>query len=433
MRNSKQKRSRKKKIIWITIAVIFLVIILLQICGGKKDQVITVQTEKVTRRNITQVVSATGKINPEYQVIITPEVTGEIVELPVKDGDNVKKGQLLIKIRPDIYIAQKDRAEANLKSAKATLNMRKNQLDFAQTESERIEKLYKNGISNKQEMERIKSELKSSQAQYNAQNAAVSQTEAALQEVMESLNKTTIYSPMDGTISQLNVELGERVLGSGFTQGTTVMTVADLSQMEADVEVDENDVVLVSIGDKANIELDAFKNRKFAGVVSQIANSAKTSQMGTQEEVVNFEIKITIKDFDEKFRPGMSCNADIETETKNDVLAVPIQSVTARSMEEEEDLKEEDREEDVTFGRNRKKGKQNEPKEVVFIVKDNMAKMKEVKMGISDDTYLEIEDGLVGEEEVISGPYQAISRELKDGVKILIKNKKKSTRKTADK
>jgi len=433
MRNSKRKKSGKKKIIWITIAVIFLIIILLQICGGKKEEVITVQTEKVTKRNITQVVSATGKINPKYQVLITPEVTGEIVELPVKDGDSVKKGQLLIKIRPDIYIAQRDRAEANLKSAKATLNMKKIQLDFAQTESERIEKLYKNGISNEQEMERIKSELKSSQAQYNAQNAIVSQAEAALKEAMESLNKTTIYSPMDGTISQLNVELGERVLGSGFTQGTNVMTVADLSKMEADVEVDENDVVLVSIGDKANIELDAFKNRKFIGVVSQIANSAKTSQMGTQEEVVNFEIKITIKDFDEKFRPGMSCNADIETETKNDVLAVPIQSVTARSMEEEEDLKEEDSGEDVTFGRKKKKGKQDEPKEVVFIVEDNIAKMKEVKMGISDDTYLEIKEGLVGEEEVISGPYRAISREIKDGVKILVKNKKKSTEKTGDK
>lgn len=432
MKNAKQKKSRKKKIIWITIAVIFLIIILSQICGGKKEQVITVQTEKVTKRNITQVVSATGKINPKNKVIITPEVTGEIVELPVKDGDNVKKGQLLVKIKPDIYIAQKDRAEANLKSAKATLNMRKNQLDFAQTESERIEKLYKNGISNKQEMDRIKSELKSSQAQYNAQNAAVSQTEAALKEVMESLNKTTIYSPMDGTISQLNVELGERVLGSGFTQGTNVMTVADLSKMEAEVEVDENDVVLVSIGDKANIELDAFKNRKFVGVVSQIANSAKTSQMGTQEEVVNFEIEITIKDFDDKFRPGMSCNADIETETKNDVLAVPIQSVTARSTEEEEET-EKNRDEDETFGRKRRKGKKDKPKEVVFIVKDNIAKMKEVKMGISDDTYLEIKDGLVGEEEVISGPYRAISRELKDGVKIVVKNRKKSAGKTGDK
>ena len=433
MKNAKQKKSRKKKIIWITIAVISLVIILSQICSGKKEQVITVQTEKVTKKNITQVVSATGKINPKNKVIITPEVTGEIVELPVKDGDKVKKGQILIKIRPNIYIAQKDRAEANLRSAKATLNMKKIQLDFLQTESERIGKLYKDGISNKQEMDRIKSERKSSQAQYNAQYAAVSQTEAALKEVMESLNKTTIYSPMNGTISQLNVELGERVLGSGFTQGTNVMTVADLSKMEAEVEVDENDVVLVSIGDKANIELDAFKNRKFVGVVSQIANSAKTSQMGTQEEVVNFEIKITVEDFDEKFRPGMSCNADIETETKNNVLAVPIQSVTARSMEEEEDSGEKNRSEDETFGRKRGKSKKNKPKEVVFIVKDNIAKMKEVKMGISDDTYLEIKDGLVGEEEVISGPYRAISRELKDSVKILVKNKKKSTSKTGDK
>ena len=422
MEKVKRKKSKKKIIILSIIGFIILLIILSNIFKGDKEPVITVQTEKVEKRDITQIVSATGKINPEYKVIITPEVTGEIVELPVKEGDSVKKGQLLIKIKPDTYIAQRDRARANLESTKATLKMKETQLDLVKIDYKRTEKLFKSGISNKQEMDNIKSNLASYKAQFDAQKAIISQAKASLKESEESLYKTTIYSPMNGTISQLNVELGERVLGSGFTQGTDIMTVADLSKMEAEVEVDENDVVLVSIGDKTKITLDAFNNKVFIGIVKQIANSAKTIGLGTQEEVVNFDIKITLEDFDKKIRPGMSCNADIETETKNNVIAVPIQSVTARSEKQEQ---EEDKNNNENFGTKRVKKKKSKPKEVVFIIENGVAKMKEVKIGISDDTYLEIKDGLKKGEKVVIGPYRAISKELKHDSRIIIKKKKK--------
>lgn len=420
MANGKKKKSKKKIIIWVSVGIVFLLILRGPFCG-KKETGITVKTEKAEIRDITQVVTATGKINPEYKVVITPEVTGEIVNLPVKEGDIVKKGQLLVRIKPDTYRAQRDRARANLDSARSNLKVAAAQLKFARAQYIRQEELYKKELTQKQEKDRAKSELDSRLAQYESQAAQVTQAEAALEEATESLNKTTIYSPMDGTISQLNVELGERVLGSGFSQGTNMMTVANLTRMEATVEVDENDVVLISIGDTARVELDAFRNKVFEGVVSQIGNSAQTRGQGTQEEVVNFEVKIALHDFESRVRPGMSCNADIETETKNGVLSVPIQSVTARSDKDEED----ESETDSPQGRESEKGKKKRPDEVVFVAKDGEALLKKVKTGISDDNYFEIIEGIEAGDEVITSPYRAISRELKDKSKIVIKKEEK--------
>ena len=229
---------------------------------------------------------------------------------------------------------------------------------------------------------------------------------------------------MDGTVSKLNVELGERVLGSGFSQGTDLMTVADLGKMEAIVDVDENDVVLVSIGDTAKIELDAFKNTTYNGMVTQIANSAKTTGAGTQEEVVNFAIKIALNDFNAQVRPGMSCNADIEVETKNNVLADPDPERhrplrgSARSQEQPAAGGE------LTVGKVVKK-KQAKPKEVVFVVDKDTVAMKEVKIGISDNEFIEIISGLKEGDEVVSGPYRAISSELKDKGKVKLEAKAK--------
>ena len=428
MANGKNgKKKSRKKIIWIAVGSIILLLILKTAVCGKKVPGITVQTEKAVKRDITQLVSATGIINPVYQVVITPEVTGEIVELPVKEGDRVKKNQLLIRIKPDSYIAQRDRAKANLESAQATLGMKKIEKDYIESNFKRTQQLFRDGISNKQELERMESDLASSKAQYEAQQAFVQQAQATLKESNESLNKTTIYSPMDGTVSKLNVELGERVLGSGFTQGTNLMTVADLGKMEAIIDVDENDVVLVSIGDVAKIELDAFKNAIYKGVVTQIANSAKTTAAGTQEEVVNFAIKIALNDFNAQVRPGMSCNADIEVETKDNVLAVPIQSVTARSDEAIAAEQTPDSSRDLIAGKTTKK-KQSKPKEVVFVVDKDTVAMKEVKIGISDNEFIEIVSGLKEGEEVVSGPYRAISSELKDKAKIVLEAKAKNAK-----
>ncbi len=424
MANGKKVKSRKK-IYWIIGGGILLLIILRSAFCGKKDPGILVQTEKAARRDITQLVSATGVINPVLQVVITPEVTGEIVELPVQEGDRVKKGQLLIRIKPDSYIAQRDRAQANLESARASLVTARVAKEFIEANAKRTTQLYRDGISNKQELEKMESDLASSIAQMEAQQALVQQAEASLKEASESLNKTAIYSPMEGTVSKLNVELAERVLGSGFSQGTNLMTVADLNKMEAIVDVDENDVVLVSIGDTAKIELDAFKNVTYEGEVTQIANSAKTTAAGTQEEVVNFEIKIALNRFNPQVRPGMSCNADIEVETKNDVLAVPIQSVTARSAEGPA-AEAPAAGGEVTVGKTQKK-KQAKPKEVVFVVDrgGQTVAMKEVTIGISDNEYIEVRSGLKAGDEVVSGPYRAISSDLQDKAKVRRESKPK--------
>ncbi len=429
-----RKKSKKKLFIFGGIGLLVIILIIIALVGGGKEDIILVQTEKVEKRDITQTVTATGTINPEFKVVITPEVTGEIISLPVEEGDFVKKGDLLIKIKGDQYQAQRERLEANLKSSEASLRIRQAELNRVTLEYNRMKELHSKGLASDSELETAESNYLTSKASYDGAEANVLQSKAQLREVLETLYKTTLYSPMDGTITQLNVELSERVLGSGFSQGTNIMTVADLSNMEAVVEVDENDVVLVSVGDTALVSVDAFSDEEFKGVVSQIGNSAQSSGFGTQEQVVNFEVKIKLIDIDPKLRPGMSCNSDIETETVFDVISVPIQSVTVRT-----DLPEESSDSTETGnknnnghnndnGNNGNNGKRNEPQEVVFLVENGESKIMQVKAGISDDNYLEIKDGLEGGEDVVSGSYRVISRELEDGSKVRVEEKKGSQR-----
>lgn len=416
MANGK-KKSKKKLIIFGGLGLLLLVVILLVILGGSKEEIISVQTEKVEKRTITQVVAATGKINPVFQVNISAEATGEIVSLPIREGDNVRKGQLLARIKPDIYEAQKNSADARLAQAKAALSSTKALLEKVESDYKRVQGLAQKGLASDADLEAAKASYFQTLGSYESQKSVVSQSESALKEAIENLNKTYIYAPMNGTISKLNVELGERVLGSGFSPGTQILTVADLSQMEATVDVDENDVVLVTVGDTAKIKVDAFGDKSFKGVVTQIGNSAKTSGLGTQDEVVNFEVKIQLVNPDDKIRPGMSCDSDIETETKANVISVPIQSVTARMAEKP---KPETTEEEGEPAEKPKNGKNNKPKEVVFLADNGKAKMVGVQTGISDDNYIEIISGLTGGEEVINGPYRAISKELEEGKMISV-------------
>jgi HlyD family secretion protein len=301
--------------------------------------------------------------------------------------------------------------------------MRKAELDKLTGDYNRVKELHAKGLSSDSELEASKSSYLSSQASYEAAQANVNQMEAALKEAVEQLNKTTIYSPMDGTITKLNVEKGERVLGSGFSQGTDMMTVSDLNNIEASVDVDENDVVLVAIGDTALIKVDAFGDRVFKGRVTEIGNSAISQGLGTQEQVVNFDVKIKLFNPDDQLRPGMSCNADVQTETKHNVIAVPIQSVTARNQSE---MPKED--ENVVEVKQEKKNGFGEKKlqEIVFVVKNNKAKTVNVETGISDDNYIEIKKGLDADEQVVSGSYKAISRELTDGANVRIEDKNKT-------
>ena len=405
------KKTKKKIIIFSIIGAVVIIATLLIILGSKKEPVVSVQTEKVQRRTITQTVTATGKIYPEVQVVITPEVSGEIIALPVKEGMKVTRGDLLLKIKPDIYNAMRDRAAAGLSSAKSSL-------DRSESEYKRARDLFEKKLISDSELELAKTS-------YEITKATHDQAQASLNQATEDLRKTTIYSPMDGTISQLKVELGERVLGTSQFQGTTVMTVADLSRMEARVDVGENDIVLISIGDTTRIEVDALPEKKLTGLVYEIGNSAKTKGLGTQEEVTNFEVKIRILDKGVILRPGMSMTATIETETKNNVIAVPVQSITTRSTSKDKEKKQPEESDGMAVNQTKSKPKGEKPKEVVFIVDNNKAKLVEVKRGISDDSYTEIITGLEDGKEVISGSYKAISRELEEGTKVKVESMKK--------
>ena len=417
----KQKKSKKKIIIFSIIGVLVIALALIAFFGGKRDEIVPVQIEKVASRTITQSVTATGTLDPEFKVVITPEVTGEIVELPVKEGDFVQKGQLLIRIKSDAYRAQVQQSEASLNSAKATLSMNKAQLDKVTSDYNRAKELRAKNLASDSDLETAKSAYLSAKGAYEGAEAQIAQMQAALKVQLDQLSKTSIYSPMTGTVSQLNVELGERVLGSGFSQGTNVMTISDLKSMLAVVDVDENDVVLVSPGDTARIKIDAFGDKVFKGIVYQIGNSALTTGTSTQDQVVNFEVKLKFVDFDNKFRPGMSCNASIETKTLNNVLSVPIQSVTARSnMPEAKQAQNTGQDNQV-----KKKDNGNKIQEIVFVVNKNKAKAVNVKTGISDDNYIQIIDGLKQGQEVVTGSYKAISTDLHDGSDVKVESKSK--------
>ncbi|MCK9281067.1 MAG: efflux RND transporter periplasmic adaptor subunit [Melioribacteraceae bacterium] len=422
MANGK-KNNKKKFLIFGGLGLLVVVVILLVVFSGNKEEIITVQTEKATKKTITQVVTATGKINPVFQVMISAEATGEIVELPIEEGDIVKKGQLLLKIKPDTYLAQKNRAEASLQQSRASLNSRKAALEQVEMDYKRYQSLFDKGLASDAEIQNSKSSYLQRLGEYNAQQSMVIQAEATLKEANETLYKTTIYSPINGTISKLNVELSERVLGSGFSPGTQLLTVADLSEIEANVEVDENDVVLITVGDTAKINIDAFGEKVFKGVVTQIGNSALSSGLGTQDEVVNFEVKILLTSLDQSIRSGMSCDADIITETKNNVLAVPIQSVTGRLENAMKAPVEKPEEDGAVIEKKNGESKANKPKEVVFTVVNSEAIMKDVKAGISDDTYIEIISGLNEGDEVVTGPYKSISKDLENKSKVSVQSR----------
>jgi HlyD family secretion protein len=420
MANGK-KKSKKKLFIFGGIGLLLVILLVVAFVGGNKEEIVSVQTEKVEKRTITQTVAATGKINPEFKVAINPEVTGEIIELPVKEGDIVKKGQLLIRIKGDQYVAQNERLEANLQSSKANLKMREAELTKVELDYNRVKELHSKGLASDSELESSRSNFLSTKAAYQAAEANVAQSEASLKEIMDQISKTAIRSPMDGVVTKLNVELGERVFGAGFSMGSDIMTISDLRNIEAVVEVDENDVVLVSVGDTATIKVDAFKDQEFAGIVSEIGNSANTMGLGTQQEVVNFEVKIKLIDPKSSLRPGMSCTADIETETIGNILSVPIQSVTTRS--DMRNMNQPSGEDEGIIQVKTDKKENIKPKEVVFIVKNGKAKMVEVETGLSDDNYIAVTKGLEGGEDVVSGSYKAISRELNDGLQVRVEEK----------
>ncbi|HKS37928.1 MAG TPA: efflux RND transporter periplasmic adaptor subunit [Verrucomicrobiae bacterium] len=445
MANAKGKK-RRKIIVFSVIALVLIGMTLLAVFK-RRETVITVQTEKVAPRNLTEIVVANGRIQPVLQVKISAEVSGEIIELPVKEGQNVKKGDLLVKIKPDVYQANLRSAEASFLSAQAGQSLAEATLKKAELELKRNEGLFKGRLISESTFLEFKTGFDIARAQCDSSVHQVAMAKASLARVEEELAKTTIYSPIDGTISKLNSELGERVVGTAMMTGTEIMIVADLNEMEARVDIGEIDIVLICLNQNARLEVDAFRDRKFKGMVSEIANSSKGlpgagGGGGQSQEATKFEVKIRVTE-KENFRPGMSVTADIETRSRSNVLSVPIASVTTRLPKEStnnpaaktNELARADSSSatnssgssstntagtnKTNSGRADKKGEGPKPVEVVFVVEGDKVKMAPVKRGISDDAYVEITEGLTEGQEVVSGGYKAISRELEDGKKIM--------------
>src|SRR6266700_3754231 len=431
----KRRLRRKRYIIFGSIGVVLLLIIG-SVVAGKREKPIPVTTETAVRKTILQTVSATGKIQPETEVKISPEVAGEIIDLPVEDGKAVKKGDLLVKIKPDSYKALLEQQEAAISAAKATNLQQKATMVKAEQDLKRAEDMYAKKTISIQEYNSAQAASDVAKNTYESSLHEIERAEAGSSQARDQLSKTTVYSPIDGTVTILNSKLGERIVATGQFAGTEVMRVADLSHMEARVDVNENDVVNVKLGDKAEVKIDAYGDRKFHGAIYQIANTGKTTGAGTQEEVTNFEVKINLEPEDVLLRPGLSCTADIHTNEVKDVVAVPMQAVTIRtgdsnlSPEEIEKKKQKVAQSDkgdnnAEFVNERaEKTAQKEEREkvskVVFLKKANKAQIVKVATGISDDTYTEIKSGIQPGDEVISGSYSAISRKLKDGAKVTL-------------
>ena len=408
------------------------------------EKPITVTTDKAVVRTITHVVTATGKVQPETEVKISPEVAGELTAIPVEEGQVVKKGDLLVRIKQDFYLAQVEQQEAALASAKAGSVLSQARLTKAEQDFKQSDDLYQKQLISEAEYTAARTNLNVAKADFENSLAQIRRTEGSLNQFRDQLAKTTIYSPMDGSISSLTSEVGERVVGTNQFAGTEIMRIADLSAMEVRVRVNENDIVNVKVGDRSIVSVDAFPGRKFEGTVHEISSSALTSGgqsaaaqliASASDEVTNFLVKVRVKNSDVRLRPGMSATVDIETQTVENVIAAPIQSVTVRaeggksteeiSAERAKAAKERSGNDlDVASEREEVRRTRDKLQRVVFVKSGDKVALRPVETGIADNTYIEIKSGLKEGEEIVSGSYAAISRTLKDGSKVMIEKRK---------
>lgn len=394
-----KKPANKKLYIFIGVAVVLAIIIVSNL--RKSGPKVTVQTETVKRGRIVATVSGSARIQPEVQVKISAKVSGQIMELAVEEGDYVQKGQFLVQLDPVAYRAAVDQAQSNLDYAEAGYKK-------AESEYKRAQALFENNHSSNAELEIAKSTYKQSKAQ-------VDQSRASLDQAKDNLEKTTIYAPMSGTVSQLNKKAGEMAMGSQFTLDV-IMIVADLTKMRAETEIDENDIVSVTLGDSARIEVDAFPDSVFMGLVTEIANTGTTQGQGTQSEVTNFLVKVAMIDPPARLRPGMSATVDVITETRENALRIPIQCLTVRAP-----LPKSSETADSTDVVSTNDSAENI--QVVFRVEDGVAKQVPVTVGISSEQAYEVVDGLEEGEVIVSGSYRVLSKELKDGTAVTVDNK----------
>lgn len=419
------KRSRKG--LWITLIILaFIVLAAVAVyLVSKKERPVLVSVDSVGKRTITQSVSAIGRLQPEVMVKVSSEASGEIIFLGVHDGDDVKKNQLLARIQPDIVNTQLDQTRAAAESSKLQISIAQAEVQRTESDLKRITGLFQKNFASKEELDRSTAGYEQAAGRYRAAQADYQRSIGALKQTQASASRTTIFSPIDGTVTYLAVEQGEKMVGTATMQGTEMMRISDLNTMNAWVDVDENDVALIQIGDTARIKVDALRDVALRGVVYEIGHSAKVSAQGTQEEVVNFQVRIRIIDKEARMRPGMSCSVEIETDTKSNVVSVPIQSVTVRAdavdaVDAQPDIKQ--NVQDLSSGA---KSQRIHPKSQVFVVaKNNTVRMRTIETGISDQGFIEVLSGLKTGDVIVTAPYQAVSKVLKEGSKIQIEDDK---------
>jgi len=424
----------KKKIFIITGIILGLVVLLISLSKlgiiGNKEQVTEVETALVDEITVIETVSATGKIQPEIEVKISSEVSGEIIALPVKEGQVVKKGDLLVKINPDLYTSGYNRTISNLSVSKSGLNQADASFKEAKANYDRSKTLFEKGIISKSDWDKAIASFEVAKASKESSYYGVQSANATVKEAKDNLGRTTIYAPADGTISMLNVELGERVLGTQQMTGTEILRVANLNNMEVEVDVNENDIVKINVGDEANVEVDAYLKKEFKGVVTSISNSASATT--TADQVTNFKVKVRIlkesyldllegkPETYSPFRLGMTATVDIITTKKEKTIGVPISAVVMKSdtmATKKYAVEEENEDKKVT-------AKLDKKFECVFVKNGDKAKIRIVKTGIQDDTNIEVLSGLKKGDVVIVGPYNTVSKELSTGDKIKVSNSK---------
>jgi HlyD family secretion protein len=429
----------KKLLLIIGISAVVLIIVL---AIGKNqgwfgnEGFLKVATESGIEREIVEIITANGKIQPETEVAISPDVSGEIVDLVVREGDEVVKGQYLLKIKPEAYQMARNRAEASLNSSRARQKQSEAQLEMARLDYKRNSKLFEDDAISKSEIEQSLTTYNSALAEKEAAEFSVMSAQATLDEADESLTKTSVYAPMKGTISSLSVELGERVVGTSMMSGTEMLRIADLHRMEVEVEVNENDIVRVVNRDTALIEVDAYPDTRFKGVVSEIPVSANTVGV-TTDQVTNFMVKILLltESYEDKIsesnpyplRPGMSATADIQTDRRTGIYSIPIQAVTTRmdttgTVEKKDEQRIDQISSDGSVSSESIPSEttrpRDEPMVVVFTFSEGKAWMKQVKTGIQDNSYIEITEGLEPDDVIIISPYSALSRQLKNDMQV---------------
>ncbi|MDA8768869.1 efflux RND transporter periplasmic adaptor subunit [Winogradskyella sp.] len=424
--------SKKLKIILAIIAVVLLLLVVGKSTGmfGKKGNFKQVNTQVVELKEVIETVSATGKIQPEVEVKISSEVSGEILELPFKEGQQVKKGDLLVKVNPDLIQSALSRTQASYKNVRANLEQAEATLKQAKADYDRSKSLFDKGVISRADWDRAIAAFETAQAGRSSAYYGVQSAGASVNEARDNLSRTTIYAPMSGTISLLNVELGERVVGTQQMAGTEILRVANLNNMEVEVDVNENDIVKVNIGDTTIVEVDAYLKKQFKGIVTEIANSAAGTLAADQ--VTNFKVKVRIieesyADLTEgkpeaysPFRPGMTATVDIITDKRESSIAVPISAIVIKT--DTSSVKKTYRNKIVTTDTS--SSVEEEKFECVFVNENSIAKLRVVKTGIQDDTNIEIVSGLKEGDKIITGPYNLVSKTLKPGEKVEEKNKK---------